>query len=54
MSQLSPAITTRPSSEKRLIRVPARPVLRLPRIPFWAGALTYAVIGSGVIVLFTR
>jgi hypothetical protein len=41
-------------TEKRLIRVPARPVLRLPRVPFWMGTLIFAIVGSFVMVLFPR
>jgi hypothetical protein len=53
VSQVSTYPTTnRP--EKRVIRIPARPTLRLPKIPFWLGALAYAVTGSGVMVFFTR
>lgn len=41
-------------AEKRLVRLPARPVLRLPKIPFWLGALVFAIVGSLVMVLFPR
>jgi hypothetical protein len=54
VSQLSHPIATAPRAEKRIIRIPARPTLRLPRVPFWVGALAYAVIGSGVMVFLTR
>lgn len=44
-------------ADKRIHRVKARRTLRLPRIPriaFWPGFAAYAVIGSAVVLFFTR
>lgn len=46
--------STRPRAEKAVIRLPKRPTIRLPKIGFWPGFLTFAIVGSAFMVWASR
>lgn len=41
-------------ADKRVHRVKRRRTLRLPRIPFWPGAIVFALAGSALVVTLCR